>query len=300
MVKVEFQKNGEYTPYGELWVEEVSDSFDKIPFRFTGKEFDEETNLYYYGARYMNPRTSRWMSADPAMDGMNWYAYCSNNPINYVDPTGLNDVTDDIQRQIETYQAEYHELFMGQDYGSEEVGQQLQELESTLMDLYGQYNNAIIEEGNFDIEDYINNGVETGGFNEDQGLTGNYQTNAHTGVDGVGGYAKTPFYTILKNTDQGRSNSMTLGIIGTDLSILIAHGDKGSFLKTGGMYHPNQKIMPFPTMNNNAESSTGPHFHFQIANGVNFVNPYTMQASDTVFKFTNDGGGSWRKFITNF
>jgi hypothetical protein len=38
-----------------------------LPFRFTGKELDEETGLYYYGARYLDPRVSRWLSADPAM-----------------------------------------------------------------------------------------------------------------------------------------------------------------------------------------------------------------------------------------
>ena len=38
-----------------------------LPFKFTGKERDEETGLYYYGARYLDPRTSRWLSTDPAL-----------------------------------------------------------------------------------------------------------------------------------------------------------------------------------------------------------------------------------------
>jgi RHS repeat-associated protein len=107
----------EYTPYGELWIEEKSDSFDKIPFRFTGKEFDEETGNYYYGARYLDPRTSRWISADPALGdylpvvpdsdkarnhnqnlpglggvfnivNIALYHYAGNNPVKYTDPTG--------------------------------------------------------------------------------------------------------------------------------------------------------------------------------------------------------------------
>ena len=57
----------EYTPYGELWIEKVKSGVDRMPFRFTGKELDEETGLYYYGARYLDPKTSRWLSADPAM-----------------------------------------------------------------------------------------------------------------------------------------------------------------------------------------------------------------------------------------
>ncbi|ORC28822.1 hypothetical protein B4O97_18965 [Marispirochaeta aestuarii] len=102
----------EYTPYGEMWIEiqedEATASYNYIPFRFTGKEMDRETGLYYYGARYLDPKTSRWMSGDPAgyqlmnpMDGegkprqgysmveaTNWYSYVSNNPVKYVDPTG--------------------------------------------------------------------------------------------------------------------------------------------------------------------------------------------------------------------
>ncbi|WP_024466964.1 RHS repeat domain-containing protein, partial [Treponema pedis] len=58
----------EYTPYGELWVEETAPGIDKLPFRFTGKELDEETGLYYYGARYLDPKYSRWLSGDPALN----------------------------------------------------------------------------------------------------------------------------------------------------------------------------------------------------------------------------------------
>ena len=57
----------EYTPYGELWIEEVAAGLNKLPFRFTGKEMDEETGLYYYGARYLDPKYSRWLSRDPAL-----------------------------------------------------------------------------------------------------------------------------------------------------------------------------------------------------------------------------------------
>ena len=56
----------EYTPYGEMWIEiqedDATESYNYIPFRFTGKEYDQETGLYYYGARYLDPKTSRWVS----------------------------------------------------------------------------------------------------------------------------------------------------------------------------------------------------------------------------------------------
>ncbi|MCL6613395.1 MAG: RHS repeat-associated core domain-containing protein [Firmicutes bacterium] len=56
--------------------------------RFTGKETDRGTGLVYFGARYYDPEVGRWTTVDPAGDGMNWYAYCNNNPLIYIDTTG--------------------------------------------------------------------------------------------------------------------------------------------------------------------------------------------------------------------
>nr|WP_305880128.1 RHS repeat-associated core domain-containing protein [Treponema sp. OMZ 799] len=107
----------EYTPYGELWIEETAPGIDKLPFRFTGKELDEETGLYYYEARYLDPKYSRWLSGDPALNdyipkvpindeakkhngnlpgmggiyntvNLHVYHYAGNNPIKYIDPDG--------------------------------------------------------------------------------------------------------------------------------------------------------------------------------------------------------------------
>ena len=57
--------------------------------KFTGKEFDADSNLYYYAARYYDPHIGRFTQRDPAGDGVNWYAYTYNNPLKYTDPTGL-------------------------------------------------------------------------------------------------------------------------------------------------------------------------------------------------------------------
>ena len=49
---------------------------------FTGREFDKETGLYYYRARYYNPQIGRFLQTDPIGygDGMNWYGYCRQRP----------------------------------------------------------------------------------------------------------------------------------------------------------------------------------------------------------------------------
>ncbi|MFV0506075.1 MAG: RHS repeat domain-containing protein, partial [Bacteroidales bacterium] len=54
----------EYVPFGEVFLEERNNTWN-TPFLFNGKEYDSETGLYYYGARYYNPRISLWYGVDP-------------------------------------------------------------------------------------------------------------------------------------------------------------------------------------------------------------------------------------------
>lgn len=53
----------EYVPFGEVFIEERNNIWN-TPYPFNAKEFDEETGLYYYGARYYEPRVSLWMNVD--------------------------------------------------------------------------------------------------------------------------------------------------------------------------------------------------------------------------------------------
>jgi RHS repeat-associated protein len=79
-----------YDSYGNVVSE--SDSAVDSRYRFTGREWDEEIDLYYYRARYYDGETGRFISVDPiSFDSgtYNLYGYVDNNPISNIDPTGL-------------------------------------------------------------------------------------------------------------------------------------------------------------------------------------------------------------------
>ncbi|MGK3997606.1 RHS repeat-associated core domain-containing protein [Sorangium sp. So ce1024] len=82
----------EYHPYGTTayWSAASGIEVSQRRYRYTGKEKDEETGLYYHGARYYAPWLGRWTSSDPAgmVDGPNLFAYCGNSPIAFRDPRG--------------------------------------------------------------------------------------------------------------------------------------------------------------------------------------------------------------------
>jgi len=80
----------EYAPYGSV---ARTEGLDVSAHKFTGKELDE-TGLYFYSARYYDPVLGRFVTPDIFVQSpydpqsLNRYAYCRNNPVNLVDPTG--------------------------------------------------------------------------------------------------------------------------------------------------------------------------------------------------------------------
>ena len=79
-----------YMPFGELWYNQQASAYNER-FKFTGKERDAETGYDYFGARYYSSALPMWLSVDPLSDdypNITPYAYCSWNPVKYVDPTG--------------------------------------------------------------------------------------------------------------------------------------------------------------------------------------------------------------------
>ena len=77
-----------YTPFGEAV---ASIATVENPSRFTGQYYDQETGLHYNYFRYYNPQTGRYITPDPIglEGGINLFAHVTNNPIRYIDPTGL-------------------------------------------------------------------------------------------------------------------------------------------------------------------------------------------------------------------
>ena len=84
----------EYVPFGETFIDERNGNWS-TPYLFNGKEKDEETGLHYFHARYYDSRLGVWLSVDRLGEkkpNFTSYNYCSNNPINRIDPDGLTDI----------------------------------------------------------------------------------------------------------------------------------------------------------------------------------------------------------------
>jgi len=77
-----------YDSYGKL---SASSGTLINPVQYTGREFDSEIGIYEYRARYYDPSAGRFLSEDPVGfdGGTDFYAYATNNPANFIDPSGL-------------------------------------------------------------------------------------------------------------------------------------------------------------------------------------------------------------------
>ena len=81
----------EYPPYGSSTYQAVRSQTETAKhYRYTGKERDEESGLYYYGARYFAPWLGRWASCDPIFRE-NLYLFVRNNPVSFLDPDGKDE-----------------------------------------------------------------------------------------------------------------------------------------------------------------------------------------------------------------
>ncbi|MBV6480149.1 MAG: hypothetical protein HGGPFJEG_02994 [Ignavibacteria bacterium] len=99
-VRAVYNDNGElvsaqdYDGWGYLLQNRIFDS-DSTKYKFTEKERDKESEYDYFGARYYDSRLGRWGRVDPLLSNepsKTPYHYTSNNPINRIDPHGLDDI----------------------------------------------------------------------------------------------------------------------------------------------------------------------------------------------------------------
>jgi len=97
-------KRYEYDPFG--YVSRSSGSGEET-HQFTGKRADTGTGLTYFGSRYYDPEIGRFISSDPARWGTNWYVYCYNNPISYIDPNGMKPENASAVLQQSKYTTQY-------------------------------------------------------------------------------------------------------------------------------------------------------------------------------------------------
>ena len=103
----------EYGPFGETLV--VEENGVSNPFRFSTKYLDSETGLYYYGYRYYDPSTGRWLNKDPIEErgGVNLYGFVGNDGVNRLDYLGLENWI--------TYTSDYGDTESGQPKTTSEI-----------------------------------------------------------------------------------------------------------------------------------------------------------------------------------
>ena len=107
----------DYYPFGAIMPNRSQVSSPDARFKFTAKERDTETGYDYFGARYYDSKIGRWLQVDPLADkypGWSPYNYGLNNPINIIDPNGMEVYSDNeeyltklAQRINELYKQKY-------------------------------------------------------------------------------------------------------------------------------------------------------------------------------------------------
>ena len=231
-----------YLPYGELLVDEHTSSED-MPYKFNGKELDQETGLYYYGARYMNPVTSIWYGVDaltekyPSIGG---YVYCAGNPVRLIDPDGKGWIQTEAgiyynpkvhsQRDISKHDSQRGLRYIGETYQDKKRGISYRDDGSILFrnetDAYNHmWNNA----DNLWRTPKNKNGREVGGFILDNGnvlVLPDYNNDSRTTRIGKYGYKidkklltkGNNFYNVIAqiHTHQDKTGDPTPSYYATD------------------------------------------------------------------------------------
>ena len=140
--------------YDAFGVEKAPEKLDSNPFRYCSEYFDSETETIYLRARYYAPRTGRFGTEDPIRAGGNWYSYCGNNPIAFVDPLGLEEVTLEgtdayvalLNKALQDYEGNWYKGLPGKYFGNV-IGRGLaNEIWDAVTDIWG-FNKGVFDAG---------------------------------------------------------------------------------------------------------------------------------------------------------
>lgn len=155
----------EYYPYGSTSYQAVRSQTEAPKrYRYTGKERDEESGLYYYGARYYAPWLGRWVSADPSqlIDGTNLFRFAVDNSVTFTDRSGRDTVLPSweefrgnvqaaqawINRTVETAAEQYHDYRLKQITGKpSELDRIGDALDAALLETAGKVVGSIVLSG---------------------------------------------------------------------------------------------------------------------------------------------------------
>ncbi len=72
-----------------LFVNFTAHTSAQVVFGYSGKPYDQISGLYDFGYRDYDPQTGRFITEDPIRDGVNWYSFVNQDPVNFKDPSGL-------------------------------------------------------------------------------------------------------------------------------------------------------------------------------------------------------------------
>jgi RHS repeat-associated protein len=104
-----------------VFIEERNNTWN-TPYLFNAKELDEEAGLYYYGARYYDPRVSIFYGVDPLVEETSTpYQYCFQNPVKFIDPTGMSAENPDDVISIDYERKEVNILHLEEQTGTDKV-----------------------------------------------------------------------------------------------------------------------------------------------------------------------------------
>jgi len=270
-------------PFGETMAEQITSSgYYQNHYKFNGKELDNETGMYYYGARYYEPRLSVFLSVDPIAEKfacLTPYQYASNNPVTNIEIDGLEGVPfwhvnlivawATFKAKAQEFSGAYVRLATGQSGNNipNNVNAPIQtrQINKTL----GTLNDAkIVGQG---IIDATEAGINSVG----------YIPGAETVTDGIG-----LFYNIVKNDKEGIATySLALAIPGVSAN-LMKLGKGGFNLVNKLLKYSEEGKIPVPmdlkgNLNKAFKKLKGDQGFEHIETGTIYRKSYTTHGSKT-------------------